>query len=114
MRRISPSPSRTRTRSTRGCLRLGVEFLSPPNEITAGVNLGGKCCYFKGFDGVHLELLQPPPHTHRRATGRTAGCRLSAMPHPDIRSVGVEHLAHGCPPFARAAVVERLLHRLHP
>ncbi len=41
---------------------LGVVFLSPPNEITAGVNLGGKCCYFKGFDGVHLELLQPPPH----------------------------------------------------
>jgi len=41
---------------------LGVEFLSPPNEIMAGVNLGGKCCYFKGFDGVHLELLQPPPH----------------------------------------------------
>jgi catechol 2,3-dioxygenase-like lactoylglutathione lyase family enzyme len=41
---------------------LGVEFLSPPNEITAGVNTGGKACYFRGFDGVHLELLQPPPH----------------------------------------------------
>ena len=41
---------------------LGVHFFSPPNEITAGVNVGGKCCYFKGFDGVHLELLQPPPH----------------------------------------------------
>ncbi|HEV8403179.1 MAG TPA: VOC family protein [Candidatus Limnocylindrales bacterium] len=41
---------------------LGVEFLSPPNEITAGVNTGGKACYFKGFDGVHLELLQPPTH----------------------------------------------------
>ena len=41
---------------------LGVEFLSPPNEIVAGVNIGGKCCYFRGFDGVHLELLQPPPH----------------------------------------------------
>jgi catechol 2,3-dioxygenase-like lactoylglutathione lyase family enzyme len=41
---------------------LGVTFLSPPNEITAGVNAGGKCCYFRGFDGVHLELLQPPPH----------------------------------------------------
>jgi len=50
---------------------LGVEFLSPPNEIQAGVNLGGKCCYFKGFDGVHLELLQPPPH--RLAAFATTG-----------------------------------------
>lgn len=50
---------------------LGVEFFSPPNEITAGVNVGGKCCYFKGFDGVHLELLQPPPH--RIAVWRAAG-----------------------------------------
>ena len=38
---------------------------SPPNEIAAGVNVGGKCCYFKGFDGVHLELLQPPPAPDR-------------------------------------------------
>ena len=41
---------------------LGVVFLSPPNAIVAGVNIGGKCCYFKGFDGIHLELLQPPAH----------------------------------------------------
>ena len=30
---------------------LGVEFLSPPNAIVAGVNIGGKCCYFKGSTG---------------------------------------------------------------
>ena len=41
---------------------LGVDFLSPPNDITAGANQGGKCCYFRGFDGVHLELVQPPAH----------------------------------------------------
>jgi lactoylglutathione lyase len=39
---------------------LGVRFLSPPNAITAGVNKGGKCCYFLGPDDVTLELVQPP------------------------------------------------------
>jgi lactoylglutathione lyase len=40
---------------------LGVRFLSAPNAITAGVNKGGKCCYFLGPDEVTLELVQPPP-----------------------------------------------------
>ena len=52
---------------------LGVEFLSPPNEITAGVNTGGKCCYFKGFDGVHMELVQPPPHRIAAFRGEAPG-----------------------------------------
>ena len=38
---------------------------------TLGGNLGGKFCYFKGFDGFHLELLQPPPH--RIAAFKAAG-----------------------------------------
>lgn len=38
----------------------GVRFVSPPNEITAGVNLGGKTCYFFDPDGIVLELVQPP------------------------------------------------------
>ena len=42
-------------------------------SIVAGVNVRGKCCYFKGFDGVHLELIQPPPHRvaafHAASTG---------------------------------------------
>ena len=40
----------------------GVDFNSPPNDITAGVNLGGKACYFRDPDGATLELLQPPAH----------------------------------------------------
>ncbi|GAA0271939.1 VOC family protein [Cryptosporangium japonicum] len=38
----------------------GVEFLSAPNEITAGVNKGGYTCYFFGPDRETLELVQPP------------------------------------------------------
>ncbi|MFG1921625.1 VOC family protein [Cryptosporangium sp. NPDC048952] len=38
----------------------GVEFISPPNEITAGVNKGGYTCYFFDPDRVTLELVQPP------------------------------------------------------
>jgi catechol 2,3-dioxygenase-like lactoylglutathione lyase family enzyme len=40
----------------------GVRFTSPPNAITAGVNVGGKTCYFRDPDGATLELLQPPLH----------------------------------------------------
>jgi lactoylglutathione lyase len=40
----------------------GIRFFSPPNEITAGVNTGGKCCYFHGPDDIVHELLQPPAH----------------------------------------------------
>lgn len=38
----------------------GIRFFSPPNEITAGVNTGGKACYFHGPDDIVHELLQPP------------------------------------------------------
>lgn len=39
----------------------GIHFFSPPNDITEGVNTGGKCCYFHGPDQIVHELLQPPP-----------------------------------------------------
>ncbi|TDE16016.1 VOC family protein [Jiangella asiatica] len=39
----------------------GVRFLSSPNAITAGVNRGGKACYFLDPDDITLELVQPPP-----------------------------------------------------
>jgi catechol 2,3-dioxygenase-like lactoylglutathione lyase family enzyme len=38
----------------------GVEFVSPPNAIEAGVNLGGFTCYFRDPDDIVLELVQPP------------------------------------------------------
>jgi catechol 2,3-dioxygenase-like lactoylglutathione lyase family enzyme len=38
----------------------GIRFVTPPNEITAGVNLGGKACYFFGPDDIVHELLEPP------------------------------------------------------
>jgi catechol 2,3-dioxygenase-like lactoylglutathione lyase family enzyme len=40
----------------------GVTFVSPPNEIMAGVNKGGYACYFRDPDDIVLELLQPPAH----------------------------------------------------
>lgn len=40
----------------------GVRFVSPPNEILAGVNIGGTTCYFHDPDDITLELVQPPPH----------------------------------------------------
>jgi catechol 2,3-dioxygenase-like lactoylglutathione lyase family enzyme len=43
----------------------GVEFVSPPNRITAGVNEGGATCYFFDPDDIVLEILQPPPHRMR-------------------------------------------------
>jgi len=39
---------------------LGVRFVSSPNAITAGVNLGGFACYFVDPDDITLELVQPP------------------------------------------------------
>lgn len=38
----------------------GVRFVTAPNTITAGVNTGGKACYFFGPDDIVHELLQPP------------------------------------------------------
>ncbi len=39
----------------------GVDFVSPPNDITEGVNAGGRLCYFRGPGGVTLEMFEPPP-----------------------------------------------------
>jgi len=39
---------------------MGVVFVSPPNEITSGVNRGGSTCYLLDPDGITLELVQPP------------------------------------------------------
>jgi catechol 2,3-dioxygenase-like lactoylglutathione lyase family enzyme len=38
----------------------GVRFVSPPQEITAGINRGGYTCYFTDPDDITLELVQPP------------------------------------------------------
>lgn len=38
----------------------GVEFFSAPNAITEGINTGGYCVYFYGFDHLVHELVQPP------------------------------------------------------
>lgn len=40
--------------------KAGVVFFSKPNEITAGVNLGGYTVYFYGPDRIVHELVQPP------------------------------------------------------
>ena len=49
-------------------LAAGVEFVSAPNEIAAGVNVGGYTCYFRDPDDIVLELIQPPPHRLPAAT----------------------------------------------
>jgi catechol 2,3-dioxygenase-like lactoylglutathione lyase family enzyme len=51
----------------------GVHFVSPPNEITAGVNVGGYTCYFRDPDDIVLELVQPPAHRLVEATSAAAG-----------------------------------------
>ena len=38
----------------------GVKFISPPNLIEAGINMGGYTCYFRDPDEVTLEIVQPP------------------------------------------------------
>lgn len=38
----------------------GVEFVSEPVAITAGINRGGWTCYLRDPDGFTLELMQPP------------------------------------------------------
>ncbi|MGW0592219.1 hypothetical protein [Streptosporangium sp. NPDC002607] len=37
------------------------QFVSPPNEITAGLDAGGFACYFPDPDEITLEFVQPPP-----------------------------------------------------
>jgi lactoylglutathione lyase len=39
----------------------GVDFVSPPMAITAGINQGGFCCYFHDPDRITLEFVQPAP-----------------------------------------------------
>lgn len=46
----------------------GVEFVSPPNHIEAGVNAGGWTCYFRDPDGITPELVEAA-HRHQPATG---------------------------------------------
>ncbi|MFW6775007.1 VOC family protein [Nocardioides sp. CPCC 205120] len=41
----------------------GVEFVSPPQAITSGVNRGGFTCYFLDPDRITLELVQVPSRT---------------------------------------------------
>jgi catechol 2,3-dioxygenase-like lactoylglutathione lyase family enzyme len=43
----------------------GVEFVSEPNEISAGINRGGYACYFLDPDRITLELVQPPSRAVR-------------------------------------------------
>lgn len=38
----------------------GVDFISPPVAITAGVNTGGFACYLHDPDRIVLEAIQPP------------------------------------------------------
>jgi catechol 2,3-dioxygenase-like lactoylglutathione lyase family enzyme len=49
----------------------GVRFVTPPNDITEGVNRGGKACYFFGPDDIVHELLEPPLE-RRRSHGSDA------------------------------------------
>jgi catechol 2,3-dioxygenase-like lactoylglutathione lyase family enzyme len=43
------------------CEALGAVFLSETQDITAGINTGGKAVYGQAPDGITFELLQPPP-----------------------------------------------------
>jgi catechol 2,3-dioxygenase-like lactoylglutathione lyase family enzyme len=38
----------------------GAVFLSDANEISAGVNRGGRAVYLRDPDGITLELVEPP------------------------------------------------------
>jgi catechol 2,3-dioxygenase-like lactoylglutathione lyase family enzyme len=39
----------------------GATFHGPTQDITAGINRGGRAVYLRDPDGNNLELLQPPP-----------------------------------------------------
>ena len=47
----------------------GVQFVSPPNAITAGINEGGFTCYFRDPDQIVLEMVQPPRQRLSLQTG---------------------------------------------
>lgn len=38
----------------------GADFVSPPVQITQGMNKGGFTCYMRDLDGYIIELMQPP------------------------------------------------------
>ena len=38
----------------------GATLLSEPNEITAGINRGGRTVYLRDPDGITVELVEPP------------------------------------------------------
>lgn len=46
---------------------VGVDFVSEPVAITAGINQGGFTCYLHDPDGYTLELMQPPAWRFERA-----------------------------------------------
>jgi catechol 2,3-dioxygenase-like lactoylglutathione lyase family enzyme len=48
---------------------LGAVPLSEPNQITAGINKGGRALYLRDPDGVMLELLQPAGVTESESRG---------------------------------------------
>lgn len=52
----------------RRLLRAGVQFVSEPVAIAAGVNEGGFACYLFDPDQIVLEMLQPPPHRLKAPT----------------------------------------------
>jgi catechol 2,3-dioxygenase-like lactoylglutathione lyase family enzyme len=58
----------------------GVEFISAPNSITAGVNRGGKACYFRGPDDIVHELLEPPVSQTMAYDSAIAAEALTAAP----------------------------------
>jgi catechol 2,3-dioxygenase-like lactoylglutathione lyase family enzyme len=39
----------------------GATFLSETQEITGGINRGGRAVYLRDPDGITLELIEPPP-----------------------------------------------------
>ncbi len=38
----------------------GIKSVAPPMEIPTGTNKGGFASYFRGPDGITIELIQPP------------------------------------------------------
>lgn len=43
-------------------VQLGGTPLSPIQEITEGINRGGRAVYVRDLDGIAIELVQAPPH----------------------------------------------------
>jgi catechol 2,3-dioxygenase-like lactoylglutathione lyase family enzyme len=39
----------------------GTDFYSPPVDVDAGANAGGRALYLRDPDGITVELFQPPP-----------------------------------------------------